>query len=413
MLKKITIAILVLLILGSVTLIVYLSLAQSNISFNFLTQLFKQKETGPISFKNPFPIATSTVADQDASSMGTTSSTGAANQANKPAYIEDINIIGLRPYKTSSGLTGLFINQENGHIYALDQQNNLIRQTNTTLPSLASALVAINGKSGYLLGRQVKGLESYDYLGEFSLSGGVGTSSQPGALKYTPLNFQPLNLALSPDNQKIAYLIAEGEKSGLYVSDWSFSKPKKVWTSDLGAWLISWPEANNLFIVDRPAFDYPGQVSQLNLKTGLNKKILSNINGLTISVSPDGNKLLYSKSLLSGFSLYVYNLTTKESVLLGINTLPEKCAWQDASFVYCAVPRNIPSGRYPDDWYQGKISFADDLWKIDVSSKEKAKINTPRGNYDLTQLTIDPTGAWIYTVDKDSQKLQAFNLSNN
>lgn len=410
MFKKILIIILVLLILGSIGLIAYLSLSQRNISFNFIANLFKVKEVAPVVIRNPFPIAASSM---QAGDQNNSTNTNPVNNQNPKgdAYIESINIIGLRNYNQNEESFGIFINQENGHIYTIDQQNNLKRKTNTTLTNLAAAKIGVINNKGYLIVQQTKGLSSDNYIGDFDLT--TVSTDEPTKLNYTKLNFPILSIAISPNNQKIAYLIPEGERSALYLNDWSLSKPQKIWVSELTNWQIHWPEENTLLVADKASFDYPGIAYLFNLKNNTQTKILNKINGLTILASPQVDKLIYSKSLLSGFSLYLYDIKTKESSLLNLSTLPEKCTWANNETLYCAVPRSIPTARYPDDWYQGKITFADDLWEIKFPSKETKKISIVRGNYDFIQTTVNLRNNWLYVIDKSTQKLQAFNLSDN
>jgi hypothetical protein len=62
----------------------------------------------------------------------------------------------------------------------------------------------------------------------------------------------------------------------------------------------------------------------------------------------------------------------KTKTEFSLKTLPEKCIWSevDVNKIYCAVPKNLPTANYPDDWYKGLVSFDDNLWQIDTLTGE-------------------------------------------
>ena len=253
--------------------------------------------------------------------------------------------------------------------------------------------------------RQIKGLNIVNEIGQIKLD-----SSAPTTLNPHLWDISLSSLALSPNSQKISFLTEITDKTILYTTDWSLQKPKKLWSSPLSSWNISWPKDSLIVITSKPSYDYPGVAYFLDAQTGKETKILNNINGLNLSVSPNGDKLIYTKSLLSGFSLYSYDTKVEESRLLDFNTLPDKCVWSDNDTLYCAVPKNIPTGHYPDNWYQGKISFSDNVWKIDLKQKTTTIVSTLKGDYDLYNLVINKQTGWLYALNRGDNKLQAFSL---
>lgn len=416
MLRKITIIVLIILILGSLGLILAISFSQNNLDLSFLTNLFQKTDNKPLVTSNPFPlassspvaIATPTTTTTEISSSTTPAETTNITPSERETPIEQLIVTGLSRLTANKETQSLFVDQESGNVYSLDDQNNIARKSYTTLTGTAAAYLGTKNNTGYMISRQVNNLSLTDYLGKFNLS--YSSSTEPAKVEFTPLKVSISSLAISPNKQQVAYLAKEGSRSNLYIGDWTFTKPKKVWQSDLNSWDISWPEANLLFITSKPSFDYPGNVYELDLKTGKTKLVLEKINGLTVSISPNGDRMLYSKSLLSGFKLYIYDLKAKTGSLAGLDTLPEKCSWLDNDNIYCAVPRAIISGRYPDDWYQGRISFADELWRVNLKTKETSQLKSLRGSYDLVNLMIDSKNKWLYAINKTDQKLQAFTL---
>ena len=62
---------------------------------------------------------------------------------------------------------------------------------------------------------------------------------------------------------------------------------------------------------------------------------------------------------------------TGETLPLPVATIADKCVWTaDDSAIYCGIPVNPSAGlNYPDDWYQGAVSFSDRIWRIQVSGR--------------------------------------------
>jgi len=113
-----------------------------------------------------------------------------------------------------------------------------------------------------------------------------------------------------------------------------------------------------------------GYLFFLNEKTGDDSKILSGINGLTALVNKTAKNILYSESVDDSIRLHYYDLKNNLSKTLSFKTLPEKCVWSkiEELTIYCAVPKTIEDGEYPDSWYQGSMSFNDSVWKIDLKT---------------------------------------------
>jgi len=142
-------------------------------------------------------------------------------------------------------------------------------------------------------------------------------------------------------------------------------------------------------------------------------KILGGVNGLTTKGSPNGKLVLFSDSNLS---LRVYHTDTRNSDTLSLRTLPEKCVWGKASdAIYCAVPKSISSGAYPDSWYQGEVSFSDQFWKIDLKTGNATLIIDPMSvsggeEVDGTKLALDESENYLFFVNKKDSFLWELDL---
>ena len=230
------------------------------------------------------------------------------------------------------------------------------------------------------------------------------------------------DMSLSPDASSIFYLFNSSSTAGdTVVGDTlnlAANKKAQIFTSPFTEWLSSWPSNNSvskmITLTTKPASGIPGYMYSMN-PSGANliQEVFGNINGLTTLTSPNGKLALYADDNLS---LSVYHLDTKTSGLMGVKTLPEKCAWGGGSdVVYCAVPRSIPAGAYPDSWYQGGASFSDQIWKIDVKTGNATMLADPlaiSGGQDIDgiKLALDSGENYLFFVNKKDSFLWELGL---
>ncbi len=228
--------------------------------------------------------------------------------------------------------------------------------------------------------------------------------------------FLPQNitdLATSADYTKMFYLFNLGEGVVGTTLEFLNNKKTQVFDSPFTEWTPSWPNSKTIMLNTRPASVVPGYLYKFDLGTRNLIRILGGINGLTTLTSPSGKLVLYSDSSLN---LSIYRTDTKETTTLGVRTLPEKCLWgKSEATIYCAVPKSIPSGAYPDSWYQGEVSFEDEIWKIDAGSGIGNMIMDPltegrTDGIDATKLSLDDGEKYLFFVNKKDSFLWQLNL---
>lgn len=313
-----------------------------------------------------------------------------------------------------------YMERESGHIFELAyNENRPDKISNTTITRIHDAY--FNNTNNSILLRRLN--ENNDIQNIYALFEEKAPTTSPAALIEAvvgKLNQSLLpsgikEVAISPNKNKIFYLTAIGADFIGTTEDFS-GKPglnkKQVFSSPLSEWLIQWPEANTIFFNTKPSARVPGFLfSQTLNKTGLTR-ILSNINGLTTSVSPNLKKIVYSESVERGLKTYIYDVASRERSLLPLVTLPEKCVWGgvDQEILYCAAPSNLQAGEYPDSWYQGVVSFDDEIWKIDIKTGSAElladKVILGRnGGVDATNLTLSPDENHLLLTNKKDSSL--------
>jgi hypothetical protein len=77
---------------------------------------------------------------------------------------------------------------------------------------------------------------------------------------------------------------------------------------------------------------------------------------------------------------------------------------KEKTVIFCAAPQAIPEGIYPDDWYKGKTSFNDALWRIDISSGETEQLFAPEfeigSSMDMIKLYLNQKETVLLFTDK-------------
>jgi len=118
----------------------------------------------------------------------------------------------------------------------------------------------------------------------------------------------------------------------------------------------------------------------------------------------------------NNLSLNIYSFRTGESRALGLRTLPEKCAWRkDSARVFCAAPKNVLGLLYPDAWFQGEISFNDQVWEVNAESGVTALLFNPALfvdglEIDAIKLALDLSEKYLFFVNKKDSFLWKFDL---
>ncbi|MDO8594642.1 MAG: hypothetical protein Q7R93_03980 [bacterium] len=285
------------------------------------------------------------------------------------------------------------------------------RLTNTTIPKVYEALWDKAG-SGVIL-RYLK--DDDETIRTFSARIKSGANGTPGELQGTFLPQDILALALSPSTTELVYLREEGGRGVVTRALFDGSGKTELWRSPMREWLPAWNVLGTIALQSKPSVFAGGILLSLNRDTGVVTPLLSGVRGLTTLESHTLSSVLYSESTNSGFSLNLLTSATGEREPVSLTTLPEKCVWdKDDTTLYCGVPSSIIGGSYPDAWYQGVVSFADELWSISVQSGNTSRISPisleAGTSLDLIQPALSPDEKFLIFTNKTDGTLWSYQL---
>ncbi|TAK57461.1 hypothetical protein EPO17_01935 [Patescibacteria group bacterium] len=378
---------------------------------------------------NPFPFGTGT---SNGTGGGTgrpgtsfTSTTTPSTQT-RPVlrHLSLVPVAGAGLYDSGTSTQVRYIERGTGHIYQSRVENTEpTKLSNTPIIKIYDAFWT-DKNTAVIIQKLKDDSQTIDsFLVTMSnpsvLQSGSSSVSSSLSSKITSsfLGSNMQSLALSPKKNRVTYL-TPNEAGGVVgiVSQTDGSKKVQVFDSALKNWNLSWPTENILTFTTKPSSSAPGFLYFVSTVTNTMTKILGGINGLTTLTNTDANKVLFGTSLGGGLTLSVYDIKNAVKQDLSLITLPEKCVWskKEKEVVYCGVPLSIPSDKYPDAWYQGKVSFSDELWKINTGTGELrivADIKELSGqDIDMTNLALNDKETLLVFINKQDLTLWSLEL---
>lgn len=306
-----------------------------------------------------------------------------------------------------------YVARENGNIFeTLVEKITEVRFSKTVILKVYEAFLGNNGES--VIMRYIKNdertIQSFiSTLPKESFGDGITDREIKG--EFLPENIS--DLTLSPDRTRVFYLIENSGGVTGVILNFKDNKKTQVFDSPFSEWLSYWPTTKMITLSTKPSGLLTGQIYILNPDTKDLSRIFGEMSGLTTLASPTGRLVLLGDS---GPALNVYEIGTRETGPVGLSGLPEKCVWaKSSSILYCAIPKFIDNGLYPDDWYKGVVSFEDEIWKIDLENEITTKIIDPlqtewAEDIDAIKLSLDSREENLFFVNKKDSYLWQLKL---
>lgn len=292
-----------------------------------------------------------------------------------------------------------FEKNSSGISQATASSTTVAKLANVSIPNgkVEEAVWNLNGKSLFLR-YQNEEEEIETLFGELVSKKASGTTtieSLPFEVKTSFLPKNILNVTPLQNTTEVYLSVADDTKISGYRARTDGTQRRLTWSYPINEWLFENPRSTELFITSKPSHSSFGYYYSLNYATGIMSKIFSNINGLTTLTSPNTGKTLLSGSQAGTFGASIYSKNNQTFERFALTTLSEKCVWKnDNNTLYCAIPRLIPNGSYPDDWYQGIVQFSDEIWEINLENGSTRTFLTPTieagQEFDIYKLKLTP-----------------------
>ncbi|MEK7390638.1 MAG: hypothetical protein AAB635_00695 [Patescibacteria group bacterium] len=330
-----------------------------------------------------------------------------------------------------------FVDKATGNIFESSLRLlGLKRISNTTIPKVYEAVWQASGNALVLryLSDDNETIKSvYGKLASISPLFGENTneSESPAekSLRELQTAFLPENItsiSANPSTGAFSYVVKSPNKSAIFVTNPLAGSPRQIFESEIRDFSVHWVNNTTIGLISKPSDDAIGQFYFIKTDSGRLEKVMGERNGLIAISNSAGAKIFYSESRNNSFASGLFNPKTGEETPVPFTSLPDKCVWSNKdSYLYCAVPKSIPSGEYPDYWYQGRVSFSDTFWRIDTStgateflidpatvasaaSVEFVSSTAPaddRTEIDAVDLILDPNEEYLVFTNKKDSKL--------
>lgn len=385
----------------------------------FFTSPLNQTPANTQNTGSPFGNYNGSSSTTPVSSGGTTN-----NSSSTPAFVNSnisplikiskVPIAGAEVFErklTATTSTNIvrYTERATGHTTEYDSAAYaLTTASNTTIPSIYEALWSGNTVLARFLDQNKYSIKTF--------SGNLPSTTTPTTqLTGVFLDDDVYSLAISPKGNRV-FTLLRGDSAIGSISNLDGNKGTTIFNFPFNEWTAEWPNENTITLTTKPSYNTNGYMYFLTT-AGSMTKALGNIAGLTTRTSPNLGYAIYSGSNTGGIATGIYDFKKNTTLAFtGNPTLPEKCVWSklNKTTAYCAVPTTIPIGNYPDDWYKGKISFADNIYKVDIALPAVQllyKLPTDQ-TIDATNLFLDAKENNLYFTNKNDYFLWGLTIKD-
>lgn len=323
-----------------------------------------------------------------------------------PVVPGEVVVDNLAPNASSSAdETVSYIERESGNVYSYSQHTGtLTRTSNRTVPGIQEASWLPDASLAFV--RYLSG-------SDFST---VNTYALPASGSDDSGFFLPQDIAdIAVSSTSVLTLASGVNGSVASVSHTDGTHSSEVFATPLSTLNVSFAGKNEYLAYTKPSATLPGAAFLVDSK-GNFSRVAGPLNGLVAKASPSGKWVLVSYTSGGTLEMNLVDVATGEVLTLPVATIADKCVWTaDESAIYCGVPQNPPTNaNYPDDWYQGAVSFSDQIWKIQVAGRYAQLVldfsKTNNVSVDVEAPAIDPLQTTLVFVNKDDGSLWSYSL---
>lgn len=306
-----------------------------------------------------------------------------------------------------------YLEKISGHLYEVDfNGQNKNRISNTTILNIFDAVWSFDSQKAVL--RIVKDNELNYFSVHFTGSTTEGI--------FLSKNIK--SIATAPKENKIAYLEDAGGRGIIFTADFiprngisqseKNQNKKQIFSLPLTDFILFWQDGANLSLLTKPSAKESGILYSLNL-TNKNLEKSREANGLNVLWSKTGKEFFMSQGVNGNIQNAVFLAENNQEYNLSVKTMPEKCVWsaKEAEIMYCGVPLALAAGDYPDDWYQGKISFKDALYRINFKTGENNLIAEEiiDMDFDIVSPFLNSDETYFFFTNKKDSSLWSVGLN--
>jgi hypothetical protein len=324
------------------------------------------------------------------------------------------NVIEVKRTVRATSTILLFIDKTTGYIYRYSFETGKTSQiSNTLIPGVSDAYFFNNGERVII---------RYPEKEKNTVSGIIATlpnvTENGEALPLVDAQYltqEVMSVAVNKKGDLAAYVVATTNGSSLYLISGK-TVPRLVTSSPFREFTVSFG-GNSLYLTSKPSAYVEGSTFLIrpsgNTQGGVFEVVTDGKTGLITNPG----EIVHLNSMWGKNGLVTFLSNNGQTKTLSIQTIASKCVWGTNNFLVCAVPRLILRGKegLPDDWFQGRTTFEDDLVTVDPLSGEHFSLYSFKnedGIFDIESLSIDDENGVVSFVEKEEETLWLLNTNN-
>lgn len=306
-----------------------------------------------------------------------------------------------------------FVERATGYVLSADPSTGSVeRTTNTLLPKVYEALLSGDALIARTLNDagEVRTFAGILTSQSATSSGSVQVASTTNyTLKGAYIDETILALAVHPTTRQLFSLVLDqnGMATGVR-SEWDGSKAKKMLSSAIRGWSLSWLADGRVVMAQKPADGIGGFAYDVESDGSLTP-LVDDVPGLTVLPKASSPALLFGQSG-PDVALFARANDSANAVRLPIRTSADKCVWSPGKqlIAFCAVPAALPPAGFLDNRFRGTSHTSDAWWRVDVSAGTAEILFSPETagtNLDVVNPVIDTAGKYIAFLNARDQSL--------
>lgn len=139
------------------------------------------------------------------------------------------------------------------------------------------------------------------------------------------------------------------------------------------------------------------------------------ISGYGLTALKAGSFTLFTKTNEDQYGLYIYNNESGVSTEVNSFFFPEKCAVSSMEVAYCGYDvRAHNDALFPDNWYRGEVSYADEIWSLNLQTLESTQLlNTMEvsgRDLDIVDVSLSKDEFSLYFKNKNDHTLWVYDV---
>ena len=282
------------------------------------------------------------------------------------------------------------------------------RITVTTIPKTVDVVWATSGA------RLAVTTETAPYTTETFVASITKDDRGNNALDGFVLPENAENIFFNEAGDTLFYTLSSETTTG-YEHDLKTDEVQELFTLPFSQAHVLWSDASS-YVYTKPSGVLEGYLYRVE-----EDKLTRITKGVGLMTKIHDPLILVSTAVGERLESLVFDTASSTEHTLSVGGYPEKCtfSFNDKTVLWCAAPIEFSIGSlnvtHPDDWYQGTVTFDDQLWQLDVQSGNSARIDnlgeTAGEVIDATDLVSDNADSYLLFVNKRDGTLWLYDLN--